>query len=61
MYKHLNDIRYLQWVIDSMDEDIVDNCYLSSIEGRFVSEVRNGDTIMSLTQKNVMTILLFML
>ena len=53
MYKHLNNIRYLQWVIDSMDEDIVDNCYLSSIEGRFVSEVRNGDTIMSLTQKNI--------
>jgi acyl-ACP thioesterase len=53
MYKHLNNIRYLQWVIDSIDEEIVDNCYLSSIEGRFVAEVKNGDTIMSLTKKDI--------
>ena len=53
MYKHLNNIRYLQWVIDSIDEDIVDNCYLSSIEGRFVAEVKNGETIMSLTKKDI--------
>lgn len=52
MYNHLNNIRYLQWVIDSMDEDIVDNCFLSSIEGRFVAEVKEGDTILTLTKKD---------
>jgi acyl-ACP thioesterase len=52
MYKHLNNIRYLQWVIDSIDEDIVDNYYMSSIEGSFVAEVKNGDTILSLTKKD---------
>lgn len=53
MYNHLNNIRYLQWVIDSIDEDIVDNYYLSSVEGRFVAEVKSGDTIMSLTKKDI--------
>ena len=53
MYKHLNNIRYLQWVIDSIDEDIVDNCYLGSIEGRFVAEAKDGETIMSLTKKDI--------
>lgn len=53
MYNHLNNIRYLQWVIDSMDEDIVDNCFLSSIEGRFVAEVKEGDTILTLTKKDI--------
>jgi medium-chain acyl-[acyl-carrier-protein] hydrolase len=53
MYKHLNNIKYFQWVIDSMDEDVVDNCYLASIEGRFVAEAQNGDTILSLTKKDI--------
>ena len=53
MYKHLNNIRYLQWAIDSIDEDIIDNCCLSSIEGRFVAEVKYDDTIMSLTKKDI--------
>jgi len=53
MYQHLNNIRYLQWVIDSIDEDIVDTYYLSSIEGRFVAEAKNGESIISLTKKDV--------
>jgi len=52
MYKHLNNIRYLQWVIDSIEEEIVDNYYLSSIEGRFVAEAKIGESIVSLTRRN---------
>lgn len=53
MYMHLNNIKYFQWVMDSMDEEVVDNCYLASIEGRFIAEAKNGDTVLSLTKKGL--------
>jgi medium-chain acyl-[acyl-carrier-protein] hydrolase len=53
MYKHLNNIRYLQWVIDSIEEDVVDNYFLNSIEGRFVAEAKIGESIVSLTRKDI--------
>ncbi|MCT4615192.1 MAG: thioesterase [Marinifilaceae bacterium] len=52
MIKHVNNIRYLQWVIESTPEEIVDNYYLYSIDGRFISEAHLGQTIISLT-KNI--------
>jgi acyl-ACP thioesterase len=51
MNKHVNNIRYLQWVIESIPEDIVENCFLHSIDGRFISEAQYGDTVLSLTKK----------
>jgi acyl-ACP thioesterase len=51
MNKHVNNIRYLQWVIESIPEDIVDNYYLHEIDGRFISEAAYGDTVISLTEK----------
>jgi len=49
MNKHVNNIRYLQWVIESMPEDIVDNYHLHIIDGRFIAEAKYGDSILSLT------------
>ena len=49
MNKHVNNIRYLQWVIESIPEDIADNYSLYEIDGRFISEAQYGDTVLSLT------------
>lgn len=50
MNKHVNNIRYLQWVMESIPEKIIDNYYLDSIDGRFVSEAQYNDVIVSLTK-----------
>ena len=50
--KHVNNIRYLQWLIESVPEDVTDNYYLYSIDGRFISEAQYGDVIVSLTDKD---------
>lgn len=53
MNKHVNNIRYLQWVIESIPEDIVDNYFLHEIDGRFIAEAQYGDTVLSFTNKDV--------
>ena len=50
MNKHVNNIRYLQWVIESIPEDIVNCCFLHKIDGRFITEAQYGDTVLSLTK-----------
>ncbi len=52
MIKHVNNIRYLQWVVESVPEEIIDNYYLYSIEGRFIAEANYGQTIVSLTKND---------
>ena len=52
MIKHVNNIRYLQWVVVSVPDEIIDNYYLYSIDGRFISEAHYGQTIVSLTKKD---------
>jgi len=49
---HVNNIRYLQWLIESIPEDIIDNYYLHAIDGRFVAEAQLGNTIMSFTERD---------
>lgn len=49
MNEHVNNIRYLHWVMDSIPEEITKKFYLHSIDGRFISEAQFGDTITSLT------------
>ncbi|KOH43529.1 acyl-[acyl-carrier-protein] thioesterase [Sunxiuqinia dokdonensis] len=44
---HVNNIRYLQWMIESMPKDITDNYDLNYIDGRFIAEAHYGDTIFS--------------
>ncbi|WP_339658321.1 acyl-ACP thioesterase domain-containing protein [uncultured Polaribacter sp.] len=51
MNKHVNNIRYLQWVIESIPEEIVNNHFLHIIDGRFIAEAKYGDTVLSLTEK----------
>ena len=54
MNKHVNNIRYLQWVVESVPEEIIDNYYLHSIDGRFIAEAHYGQTIVSLTKNESM-------
>ncbi|PQJ72868.1 acyl-[acyl-carrier-protein] thioesterase [Polaribacter butkevichii] len=49
--KHVNNIRYLQWVLESIPEDISENYFLHKIDGRFMAEAAYGDTVISLTEK----------
>lgn len=50
--KHVNNIRYLQWLMESIPEDILDNYYLYAIDGRFIAEAQYGDVIVSLTKRD---------
>ena len=52
MNKHVNNIRYLQWAVESIPEEIVSDYYLYSINGRFLAEAQFGDTILSLTRND---------
>jgi len=51
--QHVNNIRYLQWLIESISEDVIDNFYLHAIDGRFIAEAQLGDTIMSFTERDI--------
>jgi medium-chain acyl-[acyl-carrier-protein] hydrolase len=51
MNQHVNNIRYLQWVMESIPESVIANCSLQSIEGRFIAEAQYGDTIGSYTEQ----------
>ncbi|MEI6754506.1 MAG: acyl-ACP thioesterase domain-containing protein [Paludibacter sp.] len=48
--QHVNNIRYLQWLIESIPDYIINNYYLYSIDGRFIAEAQYGDIILSLTE-----------
>lgn len=50
IYHHVNNIKYLQWLIESVSDEIFDNYYLYSIDGRFIAESMYGDTILSSSQ-----------
>jgi len=50
--QHVNNIRYLQWLMESISEDISDNFYLHAIDGRFIAEAQYGDTMISYTEKD---------
>ncbi|WP_424001357.1 acyl-[acyl-carrier-protein] thioesterase [Maribacter sp. IgM3_T14_3] len=52
MNNHVNNIRYLQWVIESVPEEIVNNYFLYSITGRFIAEAHYKQTVTSLINNN---------
>lgn len=52
IYQHANNIRYLQWLIDSIPDKTIEKNNLHFIEGKFISEIQNGDTVVMLTQKD---------
>jgi len=45
--KHVNNIRYLQWVMESIPEEILKDYYLHTIDGRFIAEAQYGDVLLS--------------
>jgi len=49
--KHVNNIRYLQWLMESLPENIIDDYYLYAVDGRFITEAHYGDTIISSTKR----------
>jgi len=49
---HVNNIRYLQWLMESIPPEIADNYYLQAINGRFITDAQFGDTIISLTAQD---------
>jgi len=48
--KHVNNIRYLQWLLESIPDEILEHYYLSEIDGRFIKEAHYEDQIVSLTK-----------
>jgi len=51
--RHVNNIRYLQWLMESISEEIIDNYYLYFIDGRFIAEAQYHDTILSFTEDDI--------
>ncbi|MCL2093564.1 MAG: thioesterase [Treponema sp.] len=43
--KHVNNIKYLSWLLDSLPEDIIENCILKRINARFFSEGKFGEKV----------------
>ncbi len=50
--EHVNNLRYLQWAMESIPNDVVEECFLHTIDGHFVGEAQYGHTIESLTEPN---------
>lgn len=48
--EHLNNIRYLQWLIETIPDEISNHYSLFSIDGRFISEVHYGQSIILMTK-----------
>ena len=53
MNKHVNNIRYLQWLMESLPKELIDSYYLHFIDGRFVAEAEYGDIVISTTKKDI--------
>ncbi len=53
MNKHVSNLRYLQWSLESVPDEIIDNYYLHSLEGRFIGEAHYGDSIRSMTENDL--------
>lgn len=52
MYLHANNLRYLQWLLDSIPEEVIDTHYMQFLDGRFISEIQYGDEVLMLTEKD---------
>jgi medium-chain acyl-[acyl-carrier-protein] hydrolase len=44
--KHVHDVRYLEWVLESVPEEYFENYLLARIDGSFIHEARLGDSIL---------------
>ncbi|MDP2303720.1 MAG: thioesterase [Ignavibacteria bacterium] len=48
--RHVNNLRYLQWLLETIPDEIIDNYFLHSIDGRYISEAQYGHTVESLSE-----------
>jgi acyl-ACP thioesterase len=51
--KHVNNIRYLQWALESVPDEIISNYFLHRLDGRFIGEAQYGDKILSIANEGV--------
>ncbi len=51
LIKHVNNIKYLEWLQESVPTEITDNYYLHTINGKFISEIHYGQSVISSTKK----------
>ena len=51
--KHVNNLRYLQWLMESIPQETIENYYLHFIDGRFISEAQYDDVILASTKRDV--------
>jgi len=51
MNRHVSNIKYLHWVMESIPDEIMENYYLHTIDGRFITEAKYGDAIQSFTEE----------
>lgn len=49
--KHVNNLKYIQWLFETIPDEIMDNYYLHSIEGRYVKEAKYGHTVESFAEQ----------
>ncbi len=52
LIKHVNNIKYLEWLLESVPMEITDNYYLHTINGKFISEIYYGQSVISSTKKS---------
>mgnify|MGYP002353740144 CR=1 FL=1 len=48
--EHVNNLRYLQWLLETVPNDYTDKYFLHTIDGRFMAEAEFGHNVMSLTK-----------
>jgi acyl-ACP thioesterase len=49
MNNHVNNLRYLQWLLETVPQDVAEDCYVNLFELRFLKEAYHGDKIESCT------------
>jgi len=50
--KHVNNVTYLKWLMESIPNEIFDNYFLHIIDGRFIAEAHYGDIIKFFTESD---------
>ena len=53
MNAHVSNLKYLQWSLESIPDEIIENYYLHSSEGRFTGEAQFGDYKRSMTENDI--------
>lgn len=48
--EHVNNLKYLQWLLETVPNEYTDKNYMYAIDGRFMAEAEFGHNVMSLTK-----------